>query len=510
MSEGQPSSGAAGGKADAAAWLAVAAGTLGALMATLDISIVNAALPTIQGEVGASGTEGTWISTAYLVAEIVMIPMSGWLERIFGLRTFLLVTTTVFILCSMACGISETLPQMILGRLGQGFSGGALIPTALTIVSTRLPPQQQSIGTALFGVTAILGPVIGPVVGGYLTENLSWHYAFFLNLPVGISLLVLLLVGLPHQEMHLEEFRNADAFGIAGLVMGLGGLTTFLEEGERVNWLSSELMRWLGVVSLLGFVFLILGQFVARQPVIRLRLLLDRVFGGVFVMSLVVGAALYGVLYLIPQYLVGVAGYNSEQSGFIAAISGGSTVLMMPFFPFLVKRLDVRISVAFGLFVYGVSCFLDSGLSPVSAGLEFVPGQILRGFGIFFSMVFLNQAAARSVETRYAADASGLFNAARNLGGSFGLAWIATMQDRRTSFHFSRLTELLPGNLLRVQAAVRSLGIPRLYQDLVGQATVLAYSDLYWLFGVLLMCTIPLVVLLKPLPAEGGPIEGKR
>ncbi len=170
-------------KADAAAWLAVAAGTIGALMATLDTSIVNAALPTIQGEVGASGSEGTWISTAYLVAEIIIIPLTGWLERVFGLRNFLVTCTILFVGFSVLCGVATNLNMMIIGRVGQGVAGGGMIPTALTIVATRLPPDKQPVGVALFGMTAVLGPVVGPVIGGWLTENASWHYLFFINVP---------------------------------------------------------------------------------------------------------------------------------------------------------------------------------------------------------------------------------------------------------------------------------------------------------------------------------------
>ncbi|WP_296218641.1 MFS transporter, partial [uncultured Sphingomonas sp.] len=171
-------------RADMSAWVAVAAGTLGALMATLDISIVNSALPVIQGEIGASGTEGTWVATAYLVAEIVVIPMAAWLQRLLGLRTFLLTAAGLFTLFSVVCGTATTLTMMIIGRVGQGFTGGAMIPTAQTIIAQRLPPRQQPIGIALFGVTAILGPVVGPLVGGWLTENISWHYAFFINVPI--------------------------------------------------------------------------------------------------------------------------------------------------------------------------------------------------------------------------------------------------------------------------------------------------------------------------------------
>lgn len=249
-------------RADAAAWTAVAAGTLGAMMATLDISIVNSSLPTIQGEIGASGTEGTWIARAYLVAEIVMIPLSGWLEKLFGLRTFLMLASGLFTLFSVVCGLSTTLTMMIIGRAGQGFSGGALIPTAMTIIAQRLPRSQQPVGNALFGATAILGPVMGPVLGGWLTENLNWHYAFFINLPVGIALFALLLIGVPARAIKSELIREADWFGIFGLALGLGGLTVVLEEGQREQWFASPDIRWLAALSLFGFALLAWGSFI--------------------------------------------------------------------------------------------------------------------------------------------------------------------------------------------------------------------------------------------------------
>ena len=496
---------AGGGKADMNAWLAVIAGTVGAFMATLDVSIVNAALPTIQGEVGASGSEGTWVSTAYLVAEIVMIPMAGWLERSIGLRPLLIICTVVFTSCSVWCGTATSLPEMIMGRIGQGFSGGALIPTALSIVAKRLPPSQQSIGTALFGMTAVLGPVLGPVTGGWLTENISWHYAFFINLPIGLGLLTLIVVALPAEKAHLGEFRHSDVLGILGLALGLGGLTTVLEEGQRERWFESAFILKLSVVSAIGFAMLFAGQFVASKPVIRLRILLKREFAGVFVMTLVVGAALYGILYLIPQYLTAVPGYNAEQSGFVAALSGIPTIAMMVTFPFMVKHVDVRIAVGTGLLLYSMSCFLESGLTPDSAGSSFVIGQILRGFAMFFSMFFLNQAATSSVDRRYADDASGLFNAARNLGGSIGLAAIATLQDRRDSLHYSRLVESMPANLPRVQDAVQQSGLPQLGQEIQRQITVMTYADLFWLLGVALLVTIPLVLVMRPLKPQQGP-----
>lgn len=491
-------------EADLSAWLAVSAGVIGALMATLDISIVNASLPTIQGEIGASGSEGTWISTAYLVAEIVMIPMAGWLERALGLRTLLLAVTTAFVGFSVWCGLATSLPEMIIGRVGQGFSGGALIPTALSIVAKRLPPEKQPVGIALFGVTAVIGPVLGPVLGGWLTENISWHYAFFINLPIGIGLLTLILLGIPAEKARLSEFRHSDVLGIAGLVLGLGGFTTVLEEGQRERWFESSLILQLSALSVLGFALLIAGQFVASKPVIRLRILLDRQFGGVFVMTLVVGAALYGILYLIPQFLSALPGYNAQQSGYIAALSGIPTIAMMVTFPFMVKHLDVRLSVALGLLLYSISCFLEAGLTADSVGDDFVIGQVLRGFAMFFSLIFLNQAATSAVAAKYADDASGLFNAARNLGGSVGLAVIATIQERRDSLHFARIAESMPANLGRVQEAVQTQGLARLNAEVIRQASVMTYADLFWLFGVALVATIPLVLLMKPLKPAGG------
>lgn len=487
-------------RADLSAWLAVAGGTIGALMATLDTSIVNAALPTIQGEIGASGSEGTWISTAYLVAEIVMIPMAGWFEKIFGLRTFLLIVTVLFTIFSMLCGVSHDLTLMIVGRVGQGFTGGAMVPTALSIVATRLPMREQPIGVALFGVTAVLGPILGPVVGGWLTENVSWHYAFFLNLPIGLSLVALLVLGLHGQKTRWGMFAEADVLGLLGLLLGLGGLTIVLEDGQRERWFESEQICILSLVSLFGFVLLVAGQFVAKRPVIRLSILLQRSFGGVFLLSLMVGAALYGVLYIIPQFLAQMAGYNAEQAGNVTMISGVPTIIMLTIFPILVRRIDLRLAVAFGLLLFGASCFLDAGLTADSAGPQFFGSQVVRGFAQFFSLLFLNQAATSAVAHELAEDASGLFNVARNLGGSIGLAVIGALREQRTNFHASRIAESLSANSVIGQDAIASQGLANIDQQIQNQAAVMAFADLYWVFGIGLVLMIPLVLLLKPLP----------
>jgi MFS transporter, DHA2 family, multidrug resistance protein len=499
-----------GEKADSTAWLAVAAGTLGALMATFDISIVNSSLPIIQGEIGASGTEGTWISTGYLVSEIVIIPLSAWLSQLLGLRTFLLVAAGAFTFFSMVCGLSTTLLTMIIGRVGQGFTGGALIPTAMTIIATRLPRSQQPIGNAMFGATALIGPVVGPLFGGWLTENLSWHYAFFVNLPICVVLITLLLVALPHQAAKPELVGKADWLGILGLAAGLGALTVVLEEGQRLQWFDSALISWLTLISVIGFALLFAGQMLAEKPVIRLRLLLNWQFSGVVIMSMVVAMVSYGTAYAIPQFLSGVANYNAIQSGEIVVLSGLPMALLMPFTPLLLKTLDIRLAVAIGLALLALSAFVETDISPLSGGEAFVWSQVMRGIGTTFAGMFLNQAAIRSVTREEAGDASGVYNAARNLGGSLALSAFAVLQDQRIWLHSRRLEESMHANSVIVQEylsgpaggsardpspALRSLeGIIQL------QASVMTFADMFWLLTVCIVAIIPLTLVLRPLP----------
>ena len=495
--------------ADTAAWLAVAAGTLGALMATLDISIVNSALPRIQGEIGASGTEGTWIATGYLVAEIIMIPLAGWLERLLGLRTFLLIVASFFTLFSTICGMSTSLGMMIAGRVGQGLTGGAMIPTAQTIIATRLPRHQQPIGTAMFGATAILGPVVGPYVGGWLTENLSWHYAFFLNIPVCIALMALLIIGLPKQKSRLDLIGEADWLGIVGLAAFLGGLTIALEEGQRDQWFSSSFIVGMFALSAAGFVLMMIGQLTAKRPVIRLSILLNRQFGAVVIMGLVIGMVIYGTSFMIPQFLANISNYDSMQSGLIVALSGIPSLKLMPFVPFLIRRLDIRVAVAAGLVILAYSAYMETELTALSDGAAFIDSQLLRGVGTILGMLFLNQAAIQSVSREYASDAAGLFSAARNLGGSFALAGISILQDQRFWFHSRRLEETLNANAQRVQDYVHANGemsYAKLESVIQTQALTMTYIDLFWILSVGITCVIPLVFFLRPL-ARNAPIS---
>ncbi len=496
-------------KADTAAWLAVAAGSLGAMMATLDVSIVNSALPTIQGEIGASGTEGTWVATAYIVAEIIIIPLSAWLQRLLGLRTMLLIAVSLFTGFSVVCGSADNLTTMIIGRVGQGFTGGALIPTAMSIVATRLPKPQQPIGSALFGLTAILGPVLGPLLGGWLTEQFSWHYAFFLNVPIGILLTTLLILGLPHQPVAKGEILKADWLGIVGLALALGGLTIVLEEGQREQWFESVLIVWLTFLALIGLAMLLAGQRYASRPVIKLSLLLDRQFGAVAFMGFVLGMVIFGTSFAIPQFLSAIAGYDSLQSGYVVVLSGIPALLMMPLVPRMIRTIDIRVAIISGLLILAVACWLNVHLTANSDGGAFTYEQLMRGVGTILCFLFLNQAAISSVPTTLAADAAGLFAASRNLGGSIVLAAIATIQDQRLTFHSRQIEESLSVNPDLVQEHLSSLsdvvGDPgaalRMLADTIAQqALVMTFNDLFFLLTIGIVVIIPLPLLLRPLP----------
>ncbi|NKN38979.1 DHA2 family efflux MFS transporter permease subunit [Agrobacterium sp. a22-2] len=496
-------------------WIAVVAGALGALMATLDISITNTALPQIQGEIGASGTEGTWIGTGYLVAEVIMIPLTAWFTRLLGLRTLLLITTVAFVFFSIVCGLSDSLFMMILGRIGQGFFGGALIPTAQVIVRTRLPARQMPVGMSIFGVIVLLGPLLGPIIGGYLAEEMNWRWCFFLNLPVGVTLVTLLLVGLPRHSPNFKLLAQADWLGIFGMAVAFSCLTVVLEDGQRDRWFESSTIVYLTIASLVGFIALAVAQKTSADPVIRLRLLRNGAFASATLIALVVGAATYAATFLVPQFLSGIAGYNPRQAGGVMALSALPVFLLVPVLPRIIGRLDARLMVALGLVFFAASCFVDVGLGPDSAGLEFTVSQLLRGVGQILAAMPLNQVSMAALGRENAPDGAGIYSMARNLGGSIGLALSGILIDQRTAVHSDTIRESVTANSLLGQARLAADGVSQgidaataklraasqLSSLIERQALVMTYGDCFWIMGAAILGSIPLVLLLrKPKP----------
>ena len=355
-------------RADFKVWLAVIGATLGAFMAVLNIQIVNASLPDIQGAIGAGIDDGGWISTSYLVAEIVVIPLSGLLAPVFSMRRYLLANTVLFLVFSAACAFAQDLPQMIVLRAMQGFSGGVLIPLAFTIILTMLPRAKQPIGLAMFAVSATFAPAIGPTIGGYLTENCGWQYIFYVNLVPGAIMLATLVPSLPRAPMQLGLLRDGDWPGIVTMAIGLGSLQTVLEEGNKDDWFGSPFIVRLSVVAAIALSLFIWIELTTQKPLLNLRLLLRRNFGLGSVSNFLLGVALYGSVYLLPNYLSQMQGYNAEQIGMVLAWTGLPQLLIIPFVPLLMRRFDARLLVALGLCLFAASYFMNINMDQNYSG----------------------------------------------------------------------------------------------------------------------------------------------
>jgi DHA2 family multidrug resistance protein len=501
-------------RASLADWVAVMAGALGALMAVLDISITNSALPTIQGSVGASGSEGTWIGSGYLMAESVMIPLAAWLSRVFGLRRFLIVNATLFSLFSLMCGMADSLPMLIIGRIGQGFAGGAMIPTAQSIMRTRLPASQFPLGMTIFGLTVLLGPLLGPLVGGWLTTNFGWHWCFFINLPIGAVLVGLLLVGMKPDRVNWSALRSSDWPGIIGLAVCLSTLTLVLEDGQREQWFQSNMIVWLSFASLCGFAVLLMSQRRAKQPVIRLSVLRNANFASVVIMATLVGVVTYSTSYVVPQFLGSIAGYNAQDAGNVMMYTALPALVLMPILPRLLGRTHPRTLIVLGLILLVASCIVDTGLTSTTSGSDFALGQLLRGAGQLLCSMPLNQASMACVSREESGEAAGIFSMARNLGGSIGLALTGALIDRREAFHSRALSDTLNANSTQLQEHLlgQSAGLMAQTGDLISaqahalaqlassvqrEALVMAFSDTFSFLIVALMLCVPLTLMLK-------------
>ena len=494
-------------RASARDWAAVMSAMLAAFMAILNIQITNASLANIEGAVGASPSEGSWISTAYLIAEIVTIPLTGWLAQVVGLKRYLLANSALFLVFSVCCARSDSLSALVLSRCGQGFCGGVLIPTAVTILRTRLPRAQQPIGISIYGLTATLAPALGPTLGGWLTDNLSWHYLFYVNLLPGAATLVLFARALDPAPARWRELRHGDWIGIVLMATGLSSLTVVLEEGQRETWFGSDLIRTLSVLAVVGIVGFVWRELTVRAPLINLRLLGNRSVGAACALMTVFGAVSLGSVYIIPLYCAQIQGYDPEQIGTVVMWSGLPQLLIFPLMPRLMRRVDPRLLVGAGTLLFAVSCFVNTAL---------ILPQVLRAIGQPLFAVPLSQLATAGLPPRDTADAAALSSMMRNLGGSLCIAMISTVIERREHFHFSVIAERLTANGVAVQGQVAMLtarggpadaamahrrALATVAATVRQQATIMSYSDAFSIIGVtLLLCLGGLLLLRRPAP----------
>src|SRR5690349_3021050 len=351
------------GKAGTTAWIAVLASMIGAFMAILNIQITNASLLDIEGGIGTGVDNGAWISTSYLIGEIVVIPLTDYMSRVFSFRLYMLVNVVLFALFSAACAFAHDLGSMIAMRGLQGFTGGILIPMAFTMVLTKLPKPQQPIGLALFALSVTFAPAIGPTIGGYLTENYGWQTIFFINAAPSAAMVVALAFTLERQPMNLSLLKEGDWAGIVTMAIGLSALQTVLEEGNKDDWFGSPFIVRLAVIAVVSLSLFIANELLIEKPLLRLRLLSQRSFGFGTISAVFLGFALFGSVYLLPAYLGQVQRYNAEQIGNVLAWTGLPQLLLIPLVPKLMQRFDARYIAVTGLLLFAASSFMNIWMS---------------------------------------------------------------------------------------------------------------------------------------------------
>ncbi|MBR0797047.1 multidrug efflux MFS transporter [Bradyrhizobium jicamae] len=496
-------------------WIAVIGANLGAFMAVLNIQIVNASLADVQGAIGAGIDDGGWISTSYLIAEIIVIPLSGWLAQVFSVRKYLLVNAFLFLVFSAACALAQDLPQMIVLRAVQGFSGGVLIPLAFTLIITLLPRAKQPIGLALFAISATFAPAIGPTIGGYLTENWGWQYIFYVNLVPGAIMIGMLYFSLDSSPMKLSLLRQGDWLGIITMSIGLAALQTVLEEGNKDDWFGSDFIVRLSVIAAVALTAFLVIEFTVEKPLLNLRLLVRRNFGFGMLANFLLGVALYGSVFILPQYLSRVQGYNSEQIGMVLAWTGLPQLVLIPLVPRLMQRLDPRIMIGVGFALFAGSNFMNIFMTNDYGTDQLFWPNVVRAVGQALVMAPLSAVATAGIEAENAGSASGLFNMMRNLGGAVGIAILQTVLTKREQYHsnvlsssvsmleqatrtrIDQLTQYFMSHGVANQADATSRALVAIGKIVQKQAFILAFSDTFYLLGVALIVALAAGLFLK-------------
>ncbi len=510
-------------KASLTAWIAVLAAMIGAFMAILNIQITNASLLDIEGGIGTGIDNGAWISTSYLIGEIIVIPLTDYLSRVFSFKRYMIANAILFALFSMACSTAHDLGTMIVLRGLQGFAGGILIPMAFTMVLTKLPKPQQPIGLALFALSVTFAPAIGPTIGGYLTENYGWQTIFFVNTPPTILMVIALALTLEASPMKLALLKEGDWAGIVTMSIGLASLQTVLEESNKDDWFGSPFILRLAVTAAVFLSAFVAIELTVKKPLVNLRLLVERNFGIGVLVNTLVGFALFGSVYILPQYLGQVQRYNAEQIGNVLAWTGLPQLLLIPLVPVLMKRFDARLIGSLGIAIFAASCFMDTTLSLDIAGDQFFVPNVVRAIGQALVLTPISAITTAGISPSEAGSASGLSNMLRNLGGAVGTATLQTIITKREQFHsniigqsvtiyreevrdrIAQLTGYFLSHGVSDVAAAQHQAIIAIGQIVKRQALVMGFADAFGAIGVILsIAAVALLFARKVTPGAGG------
>ncbi|BDV00324.1 EmrB/QacA family drug resistance transporter [Thermodesulfomicrobium sp. WS] len=497
-----------------AKWWITASVMIPTLLEILDTSIANVALGHIQGSLSAGQDEVTWVLTSYLVANAVIIPMSGWLGRVMGRKNYLLASVAVFTGASMLCGLATSLEALIFFRILQGMGGGGLQPVSQAILLETFPPAERGLAMAVFAMGAVLGPILGPLLGGYITDHASWHWIFFINVPIGV-IAVLMIQTFVEDPPYLERRQAGeivDTVGLTLLVVGLGCLQVLLDKGQQEDWFASPAMTTLAVVAAVCLTALVFWELRHPNPVVDLRIFADRNFATGNVVMFFGFFAFFGAIVLLPMYLQHLMGYTSWLAGVVLGPSGAIMLLILPAVGRLTQKIDARLILCFGLVVSGLSLLYMSRFTlEIDIGTAMMSRNI-QAIGIACFFVPLSYLTMAFVPNERMSNASALFNLLRNLGGSFGTAFVTTMLARRAQFHQARLVEhTTPYDLPFAEAVDRlqtllgsaDQALGTLYQATLRQAAFMAYMDVFHLQALFFFALAVLMWIVRR-PAHGA------
>jgi len=503
-------------------WIGVLAMVVGLFMAIMDVQIVTSSLTQIQGGLSASPDEIAWVQTSYLIADVVMVPLSGMLSRLLSTRVLFVAAALGFTASSALCATATTLGQMILFRAMQGFSGGAMTPTVFPVIYTKFRQPHLASIMVVISVILNLSSTLGPTIGGYLTDTFSWHWLFLVNIVPGIAVAIAVWLAIDIDRPELSLLRHFDLCGLVLMALFLGCLQYALEEGPRWDWLSDGSIRTAVVVSSIAAAFFFWRVLSYHQPIVDLRAFTNRNFTLGSFYTFVVGTGMYSTTYLIPLFLAQVRGFSSLQIGETVVVAGLAQMAMSPFAAPLARKMDLRVMLSGGIGLFAVSMYLTAGLTNQAGFVELLVPQVVRGVALMMCYIPANMIALSSVPQDKLKNAAGLYNLTRDLGGAIALAAIGTVMNSRLHFHWNRLIEdinparpevqhfldvrtnhfdgLVPGDAGR--AALKLLA--NLVQR---EALVLTYNDVIMLIGAVFVAALfvmPLVRRPRATPVSPG------
>jgi MFS transporter, DHA2 family, multidrug resistance protein len=507
-------------------WIIALTVMLATFMEVLDTSVANVALPHIAGSLSSTVDEATWVLTSYLVSNAIVLPLSGWFSSLIGRKRFYMTCVALFTVSSMLCGLAPSLSVLILCRILQGIGGGALQPISQAILVESFPRHKQGMAMAVYGMGVVVAPVIGPTLGGWITDNYSWRWIFLINIPVGalsLTLTSMLISDPAYLVRRAWKGLRVDYIGLGLLSLGLAALEITLDDGQKNDWFGSNFITTMAVIALLGLVGVVLWELRQKDPVVDFRMLQNRNFMLSTATMFILGFVLYASTMLLPVFLQTLLGYTAMRSGLVLSPGGLVIALCMPLVGFLLSKIAPRWLVIFGLSVGAFGLFRMARFDLDVDYHTAMMARVLQSAGIAFLFVPINTMAFGTVPREKMGSATGLINLARNIGGSSGIAIVTTLLARRTQFHQHRLvgdmTPFSPNYMQALagiahtlatrgasaaQAMAQAQGV--LYGMLQRQSSMLAFVDSFWLLGVIFLAVIPLMFFIKKVGPHKGPI----